>query len=520
MINVQVTGSAEINKMFKTDNEALKFLRDLKKQVSNGGLKIKVWDDKNIINQINSNTVNTTMLMTATEVTASELINLIADSKNLNKAKTLNSILLNKGLDISVRGLRAKGLNETHIWSRLADMEKFLISENFNYDTLQEVKKEFQYAIDNPPAPYIPQAPKVTTATAPTTDKDIEEAANKLKENIIKMMQELTPKGNSADMEEVKNLISIAEERSADNLFNSMVKLIEKDQEQEREINKLRNSIKETDQGLQNLYEVVEKNIAIKEAVYVTPKVPEGVKIKGMQHMQFKELLEMTFALRPENLYPWITGGAGGGKTHSAKQVSEALNVKFRSLSVCAQTTAAAIFGYQNAAGTYISTTFRDCYENGGLFCLDEIDNGNANVLAALNSALSNGHASFPDGQVEMNKDFYLIATANTTGNGATKKFVGRNPIDGATKDRFQYLHWSYDPNIELNVMAKGNKEIYNKIKALRDMAEQKGLECIISPRATAGVNALINIGWTMNKAINAAITEKLTPQEKSALSL
>lgn len=440
--------------------------------------------------------MNNTMLMTATEVTASELINLIADSKNLNKAKTLNPILLNKGLDISVRGLRAKGLNETHIWSRLVDMEKLLISENFDYDTLQEVKKEFQYAIDNPPAPYIPQAPKATTA--PTTDKDIEDAANKVKENIIKMMQELTPKGSAADMEEVKKLIHESEEKTA--------------VEMEEIYTYARNKAEE-------LKAIILANVKT-ETVYITPNVPEGVKIEGMQHIQFKELLEMTVALRPENLYPWITGGAGGGKTHSAKQVAEALNIKFRSLSVCAQTTAAAIFGYQNAAGTYISTTFRDCYENGGLFCLDEIDNGNANVLAALNSALSNGHASFPDGQVEMNKDFYLIATANTTGNGATKKFVGRNPIDGATKDRFQYIHWSYDPNIELNVMAKGNKEIYNRIKALRDMAEQKGLECIISPRATAGVNALINIGWTMNKAINAAITEKLTPQEKSALSL
>jgi hypothetical protein len=500
MINVQVTGSAEINKMFKTDNEALKFLRDLKKQVSNGGLKIKVWDDKNIFN-----TVNTTTTMQ----TANLLIELIRNSKELNKAKTLNTILNDNGIDMSVRGLRSKGYNETHVWTRTPAMEKYLIAEGVTHEKVTDAVEKFQYAIDNPPAPYIPQAPKVTTTpaptikvpevtTAPTTDKDIEEAANKVKENIIKMMQELTPKGSAADMEEVKKLIHESEEKTS--------------VEMEEVYTYVRNKSEE-------LKAIILANVKT-ETVYVTPNVPAGVKIEGMQHMQFKELLEMTVALRPENLYPWITGGAGGGKTHSAKQVAEALNVKFRSLSVCAQTTAAAIYGYQNAAGTYISTTFRDCYENGGLFCLDEIDNGNANVLAALNSALSNGHASFPDGQVEMNKDFYLIATANTTGNGATKKFVGRNPIDGATKDRFQYIHWSYDPNIELNVMAKGNKEIYSRIKALRDTAEHKGLECIISPRATAGVNALINIGWTMNKAINAAITEKLTPQEKSALSL
>lgn len=494
MINVQVTGSAEINKMFKMDNEALKFLRDLKKQVSNGGLKIKVWDDKNIINNTtNFNTVNTTTLMTATEVTAQELINLIADSKNLNKAKTLNSILLNKGLDISVRCLRAKGLNETHIWSRLADMEKFLISENFNYDTLQEVKKEFQYAIDNPPAPYVPQPkPESTTAPAPrkviinTTSEDIESAANKVKENIISMMKDLTPI-NSVDMAEVQKLIDTTEERLNDHIFNVAFEL---------------------------------KKLCTPqiEKVYITPNVPEGAKV-GTTHKQFDTLLKYVVAGRQVKMSVWITGGAGGGKTHAAEQVSQALNVQFASLSLCAQTTQSAIFGYLNANGKYIGTTFRECYENGGVFCMDEIDNGNSNILAALNSALANGHASFPDANIKMHDQFYLIATANTTGNGATKAYVGRNQIDKSTIDRFIMLDWQYDEEIE-KLISCNNMQVLSRVKELRSAANKNNLTCVISPRATAAVSALMRIGFDLNEAINAAITEKLTPQEKTALCL
>lgn len=521
MVHIEVTGSAEITKEFKTDAAALKFLKDLKKQLQKG-LKIKIWSEgNNIINQLNFKQVNTNTtatIQTASEVTASKLIELIKRSKDLNKAKTLNSILLNKGIDMSVRGLRSEGYNETHVWTRIPEMEKYIVKKSIFYNTIVEAEADFNYAIDNPPAPYIPAptappAPKAPAPKAPAeptapsaqyiaeraTPQQVEDAAERVKDTIIQMVKNLTPTTAAAvDMEEVERIVKESEEKTF--------------LEIEEVYKYARNKAEE-------LRAIIENNV-IKEVIYVTPNVPTGVKIEGLQHNQFKKLLEMTVALREVNLFPWITGGAGGGKTHSAKQVAEALGVNFRSLSVCAQTTAAALFGYQNAAGNYVGTSFRDCYENGGLFCLDEIDNGNANVLSALNSALSNGHASFPDGQVEMHPNFYLIATANTVGNGATKKHVGRNPIDGATKDRFTYIHWVYDPNIELKVMAKGNTEVYNRVKALRDTAEYKGLECIISPRATAGVNALVNIGWSLNNAINAAITEKLTPQEKAALSL
>lgn len=150
---------------------------------------------------------------------------------------------------------------------------------------------------------------------------------------------------------------------------------------------------------------------------------------------------------------------------------------------------------------------------------MDEIDNGNSNILSALNSALANGFCSFPDGQIEMNKDFYLVATANTTGNGATKAYVGRNQIGADTKDRFAFLDWTYDEEIE-KVLCGNDMTAFNKVKELRNAANKHNLTCVISPRATASIAALIRVGFDLNEAVNFAITEKLTPQEKTALCL
>src|SRR5688572_1560316 len=41
----------------------------------------------------------------------------------------------------------------------------------------------------------------------------------------------------------------------------------------------------------------------------------------------------------------------------------------------------------------------------GGVLCLDEIDNSNPSVLTVLNSALANGYCSFPNGMPAKHKD-------------------------------------------------------------------------------------------------------------------
>lgn len=94
-------------------------------------------------------------------------------------------------------------------------------------------------------------------------------------------------------------------------------------------------------------------------------------------------------------------------------------------------------------------------YQNGGVFLLDEVDLGNANVLAVINAALANGGMGFPDGKIERHPDFVLLAAANTYGTGASRVYVGRNQLDGATLDRFAFVEMPYDEALEMTLAGK-----------------------------------------------------------------
>lgn len=134
--------------------------------------------------------------------------------------------------------------------------------------------------------------------------------------------------------------------------------------------------------------------------------------------------------------------------------------------SVCAQTSKAELLGFINANGNYIITEFRKAYEFGGVFVLDEVDAGNPNVLAVLNSALSNSVCSFADLMVKKHEDFVLIACANTFGFGSDRQYVGRNQLDAATLDRFSVIEFNYDETLEIAL--SGNETLAKCVQEIR----------------------------------------------------
>lgn len=202
-----------------------------------------------------------------------------------------------------------------------------------------------------------------------------------------------------------------------------------------------------------------------------------------MRHCQLESLLEMV----GKRLDILIVGQAGTGKTHAARQVAEALSLPFYCQSVGAQTSKSDLLGYMDATGKYVQTNFRRAYEEGGVFVMDEIDAGNANVLIVLNSALSNDVCAFPDKMVERHPDFKFIATANTYGNGASREYVGRNQLDAATLDRFVLIDWKRDKKLEEKLT---EPYTYGRfwcafVRRVRDWVDDQGLKAIISPRTT-----------------------------------
>lgn len=142
-----------------------------------------------------------------------------------------------------------------------------------------------------------------------------------------------------------------------------------------------------------------------------------------------------------------LVGPAGTGKSYLAESVAKRLGRRFASISCSAGMSESHLTGRmlpvgENGRFEYVGTSFLDCYENGGVFLLDEMDSADPNVLLVINSALANGRLSVParsDKPVaEKHADFALIAACNTFGRGADRQYVGRSQLDESTLDRFR----------------------------------------------------------------------------------
>lgn len=241
-------------------------------------------------------------------------------------------------------------------------------------------------------------------------------------------------------------------------------------------------------------------------------------KIKGVVHNQFENLLKIVGAGQPV----LMVGPAGTGKTYAAELTAEAMGVGFHSISVGSQTSKSDIQGYMTGSGAYIRTQFREAYEHGGLFLLDEADAGNSNVLILLNAALSNGYMAFPDAMVKRHPNFRMVATANTFGNGASRQYVGRNQLDAATLDRFTVLTWDIDDRIEASLAERGGdegKKWLQVVRAVRRRAvEDLELRVVISPRATLRGAELLAAGLPYQDVLRVALTDNIPASSKAEL--
>ena len=242
-------------------------------------------------------------------------------------------------------------------------------------------------------------------------------------------------------------------------------------------------------------------------------KVGDKVSVlEGLKHKQLEQLITYS-AMR---LNPLLVGMAGTGKTHAGEQTAKALGLNFYAMSVGAQTSKSDIIGYMDASGNYVRTHFRDAYENGGVFLMDEIDAGNSNVLIQINSALSNGLCAFPDKMVARHEDFVFIASANTFGNGANRQYVGRNQLDAATLDRFALIEWYIDDELESNLAVGLNgKAWYMAVRACRDYVAEKNIRALISPRATQKGSKLLDVGQDLNEVIGATLLGSVPDDKK-----
>jgi cobaltochelatase CobS len=231
----------------------------------------------------------------------------------------------------------------------------------------------------------------------------------------------------------------------------------------------------------------------------------DPVRIEGAVHPIFPEVLELA-SVREDIFLP---GPAGCGKSHLAKQVADALGLRFGSISCSAGMSESQLLGRCVPAGEqgqfeFQGTQFLDCYENGGVFLFDEIDAADSNVLLVINSALANGHLSVPSRHAKpvakRHPDFICIAAANTFGRGADRQYVGRNQLDESTLDRFRIgtVPMDYDETLERQLCP--DAELYARLRTYRENARRNRLERIVSTRFVIKAYRMVQAGWSYEK--------------------
>ena len=233
-----------------------------------------------------------------------------------------------------------------------------------------------------------------------------------------------------------------------------------------------------------------QKEIVITDKRGPTPEITNI----GKQHKQFALLLSYVNI----NLTPYVHGPTGSGKTQAAFKVAEALKTPAYRIALCSQTSKSEILGYNDAHGKYCAGIAFEPYINGGILIVDELDNGNPNVNSVLNMLTDGNDCMFPCGRRPRHKNFKVITTANTIGNGATRRYVGRSPQDKALLNRLVNIYWDYDQAFEKDLawvewlsyggaQTEEAKKTFNKrlddFWCMRRAADELALDHILSTR-------------------------------------
>jgi hypothetical protein len=275
-------------------------------------------------------------------------------------------------------------------------------------------------------------------------------------------------------------------------------------------LDEIRNSARSTLMGaarkIREALAGLEKHQAIKKIVEI--QHPGGT-VETDPNEVFHPAFDRLIRLCAAGKHSFMPGPTGAGKTHLAGQVARyipnpdgSVGRPFGSISCRIGMPDYELLGRslpQDTTGNfrYVPSDFVRCFEQGGVFLLDEVDAGDSNALLTINSALANGFLPVParselppgvtweDFKANPGKypgygptaykhpRFVLIAAANTWGSGADRLYVGRNQLDEATLDRFRsyVVSVNYDENAErrfcpepalINILHDWRKKIFD----------------------------------------------------------
>ena len=273
--------------------------------------------------------------------------------------------------------------------------------------------------------------------------------------------------------------------------------------------------------------ETTQQNVVLEIKQHVNHSVINYTSVKG-QHYQLKPLIEVMGSGEPA----MIIGPTGSGKTRVTHAVKQALGCKHYAIrQVNKQTATHDLIGFNNATGSYIPGVFTKIIQDGGLAVIDEIDNGNSNVLMIIKGILS-GHIYMPYGMQEVNPECHLMCTANTWGLGPDREYIGRNALDVALLNEFVCVEWPYDANAEKlwtlslyksvdepKITQSQFDKFIDRFQAMRDYAQTHKIRVIFATRNLRQcVNLMAKAGWDEFAALDATVFRSVKGEQKRRL--
>ena len=227
--------------------------------------------------------------------------------------------------------------------------------------------------------------------------------------------------------------------------------------------------------------------------VFEPSEEEEEWKKEPLYDLEVKEEIKAMFPLPV-----LLSGPVGTLKSTTCMEIAEELGLKYYASVLTDQTSKNEFTGYKNVVdGSYVGTEFREAFEFGGLYVLEEINAATSNMPIIFNT-IENGYFVFADKVVQMHSDFRLMATMNDITNA--KDFGGRRTLDKSVRDRFHEIKMLEIPKDRFK------KDTIRIAEEVNKVLKSTGVTDEVSPRDMRRYEKLISSKMDPIIAINKAM--------------